>query len=66
MIKFIAWITGRKVVWIQDFDGEVNLRIVKETPFGLVGSRMLGARMVLNLDGTVRYPSYVKSWKYAD
>lgn len=63
--KIIAFVTRRKVVWIIDFDGEVNQRIVKETPFGYLGTRMLGTHMLLNFDGTVAYPRYTKNWDFA-
>ena len=63
--KILAFLLRRKVVWIIDFDGEVNVRIVKETPFGYIGSRMLSSKMLLNFDGTVMYPTYTKYWKFA-
>jgi len=63
--KIYALLTGRKVVCIIDFDGEVNYRVVKETPFGYIGSRMTCTKMLLNFDGTVMYPVYTKYWKFA-
>lgn len=43
-----------------DFDGEVRYCFAKETPLGLVASKIDG-KILLNSDGTVS-DSYVKKW----
>ena len=66
MFDWIAKLLGREVVWLQDFDGEVNKRWAKPTPFGLVCWRMYPVSKALLLpNGEVKGPSYVASWKPA-
>jgi hypothetical protein len=57
--KFLK-IFGKRVVMTVDFDGEVRYCFAKETPLGLVASKIDG-KILLNSDGTVS-DSYVKKW----
>jgi hypothetical protein len=67
--KIIARLFGYRVVWIQYFDGEVQIRLVKPTPYGLTGwvhrSTRLGAITCLE-NGEVAGVSYVYYWKPVD
>ena len=66
MLKLLAWLTGRKVVYLMDHDGEVNRRLAKETPFGLTTKRIKRncvAGVLLLPDGNTRGKGYVISWK---
>lgn len=62
--KIWAFLAGGKVVWLEDFDGEVTRTIAYPIGKGkMQDSRMLFARKAtLELDGSVSYPSYVKKW----
>lgn len=69
MIDFLAPMFGRRVVYLQDFDGEVSKRWAKPTPFGLVCNRigLFGGRdteCLLLADGTVKGPSWVDRWAF--
>lgn len=67
MRKIIAWLTGGKVVWLQDFDGDTHKRIAYKSGFGTMKARrMLGVTAILHADGSVSSPSYVHRWEYAD
>ena len=60
--EVLSFLTGRPVVYLQDYEGEVYKALAKQTPFGLtarVGSRIFS----LNEDGTVFGGTYVKFWK---
>lgn len=63
--RVAAFLSGRELVWLIDFDGEVSLRAAKRTPFGLVCNRFgFGfARCLLLPGGRVQGPSFVKQWK---
>lgn len=69
MIKwFWAKITGGKLVWLKDIDGEITKSIAYESPFGdLIAQRYYfrGRWVELLPDGTIE-GSYVKNWKYVD
>lgn len=67
MLKIIAWLTGGKVVWLQDFDGDTHKSIAYKAGFGTMKARrMLGVEAILHTDGTVSSPSYVHRWEYVD
>lgn len=64
-----AKLTNGKLVWLEDFDGDVTLTIARKHPFeGLLAQRMpFGIRPLQLLeDGSIRPNCYVKRWKYAD
>jgi hypothetical protein len=62
--RLLSLLTGRPLVWLQDHDGEVHLRIAKRTPFGLSARRWsLGVYdCFLREDGSVLGPCYVMRW----
>lgn len=67
MKKLIALITGGKLVWLEDFDGEVTKSIAYKTGFGkLKAKRMPGSLSILLPDGSVQKPNYVKRWEYVE
>lgn len=64
--KAVAWLIGKEVVCLTDFDGEVLYRMATQTPFGLTCSRwgLFGKTdCLLRDDGTVVGPSYVCAWR---
>jgi hypothetical protein len=68
-IKFWwAYWVGRKLVWIRDMDGEVNLRLVNIDPWGQMTCRRWGVGVVLDTvklikDGTCEgYYKYIMNW----
>lgn len=70
MIKwFWAKITGGKLVWLKDYDGEITKSIAYESPFGgLIAQRLWPFKIrcvELLPDGTVK-GGYVKNWRYVD
>lgn len=63
--KLWAYLTRNCVVALQDNDGEVCLRIATRNPFGTLTCWRYGlgvAKAILNDDGTVSQPTYVKKW----
>lgn len=67
MFDFIASLLGRRVVFLQDYDGHVVKRWAKPTPFGLVCNRFAfcgddDTRCLLLPDGSIRGPSWVDRW----
>ena len=66
MIKRIwAFLTGGKLVWLKDFDGEITLAIARKDPWGDMRAERhwpFSVRSVRLLpDGTVD-GSYVRFW----
>lgn len=60
--KLLSLITGRPIVALQDFDGEVVWRLAFKTPWGWQAMRGLGSTPVsLNPDGTCRH-NYTRRW----
>lgn len=70
IIKFIAWITDGKLVYLQDHDGEVVVSIAYPDPFGYLRCYRYWATRIghclLDEGGTVRGTGYVKRWKFVD
>ena len=66
MLKTIwAFITGGKVVWLQDHDGELTRTIAYKAGFGKMKAwRMFSLSVILNQDGTVSGAPYVQYWEY--
>lgn len=65
--KLIAFLTGGKVVWLKDHDGELTRTIAYPAGFGTWSAhRMLGDKVTLHPDGTVTGKSYVKYWEFED
>lgn len=68
ILKLISLLTGRKIVWLEDFEGETYRTIERETPFGKKAYVYWFTRIgdvKLNEDGTTSGSSlYVKKWKY--
>jgi len=63
---FYSWITNGKLVWLEDYDGEVTLSIARKTPWNkLIAKRYWpsGIRFVVLLDDGNVENSYVKKWK---
>lgn len=63
--RFLAFLTGRPLVGLVDFDGEVNVRLVRRSYFGepMATRCGLGVRVVsLMPDGTIRPRCYVERW----
>ena len=68
--RLVALITRRKLVWLQDHDGDLTLSIEMRHPFG--GNYALrywpyasiSTPVILNDDGTCEHP-YVTKWVYA-
>ena len=69
MLKIISLITGRKIIWLEDMDGETYRTLLKTTPFGNKAHVYWLTRtgfVNLNDDGTCTgLSSYIKKWKYA-
>jgi len=66
--RIYAWVTGRRVIYLMDHDGEVSERIAYLDPFGMWAYRMrlIGASVRLLPDGKTLGPCYVRKWVYAD
>ena len=66
MLKTIwAFLTGGKVVWLQDYNGELTRTIAYKAGFGkMQARRMMFIKVTLNEDGTVSGKSYVHYWSY--
>ena len=62
MLKIWARLTGQKVVYLRDHDGEINVSLSYKTPFGWVAKRF-GKNVFLVPDGTAECVSYVEEWK---
>lgn len=64
--KIWAFLTGGKVVWLQDFGGELTRSIAYPAGFGKMQARrmMFTNKVTLNPDGTTSAKSYVKFWSY--
>ena len=67
-LELISFFTRRKIIYLQDFDGEVYKTIEnKKTLFGdktaYVYPFTKTACVILNNDGTVSN-SYIKKWRY--
>ena len=60
-----AFLTGGKVIWLQDHDGELTRTIAYKAGFGKMQAwRMFSLSVTLNQDGTVSGASYVQYWEY--
>jgi hypothetical protein len=68
MRRLLAWLFGKPLVWLIDFDGDVNLRIAFYFGGILTAERMgFGIRRVFPLpNGRVENGNYVTSWKPAN
>lgn len=70
IMRVWAKLTGGRLVWLKDHDGEVTLSIARVTVFGdIVAKRYWPFKIrqcVLMPDGSVRGGAYVHFWKYAD
>ena len=56
-------IFGATVVMTEDYDGEIRIRLAKNTPFGLRCRGIFGPLSVeLNPDGSCSGKRYVKRW----
>ena len=67
MLKTIwAFLTGGKVVWLQDYDGELTRTIAYKAGFcKMQATRMMFTEKVtLNEDGTVSGNHCVDYWSY--
>lgn len=67
MFRLWAFLTGQKIVWLKDVDGELTKTFAKKTPFGYKAKRWwpFNIRAVLlNPDGTVSHGAYVREWKF--
>lgn len=67
MLKTVwAFLTGGKVVWLQDYDGALTRTIAYKAGFGKMQARrmMFTESVTLNEDGTVSGKSYVHYWSY--
>lgn len=69
VIKWIvAKLTGGKLVYLQDMDGEVTTSIAYKNPFGgLICQRYWPFKIrhcVLGANGVVAQPHYVKKWMF--
>ena len=67
MLKTIwAFLTGGKVVWLQDYNGELTRTIAYKAGFGKMQARrmMFTGKVTLNEDGTVSGKPYVDYWSY--
>lgn len=63
--RFWASLTGGRVVFLLDCDGEITRTIARPTGFGsLVARRMIGQKVILEPNGTVSNLSYVDRWEY--
>ena len=65
--RVYAFLTRRKLVWLQDFDDEETLSIARKGRFGdVIADRTwpFGIKIVKLLDNGVVDGVYVKNWKY--
>ena len=66
----IAKLTGRRRVWLKDYDGKPTMSIATPNPFGGMTAKRhwphsIGDMVFLNDDGTCRH-TYVTHWKYVE
>jgi len=68
MLKLISLLTGRKIVWLEDFEGETYRTLERKTPFGKRAYVYWFTRVgdiILNEDGTTGGSAiFVKKWSY--
>lgn len=64
MKRLLALLGCFSLVWTQDHDGEVRLRIAHRNPFGEWACNAIGppCSVILNPDGTTRGKYYVRRW----
>lgn len=64
--KIWAFLTGGKVVWLEDFDGELTRTIAYQIGEGKMQAMRMDfvRKAILEACGSVSYPSYVKKWWY--
>ena len=60
-----AVLTGQKIVYLKDFDGEITTSLAYKTPFGWVARRN-GRAIVLREDSKIEGVSYVTQWKESE
>jgi len=63
--KIWAWLTGQKIVYLQDFDGEITKTFATKTPFGWVAKRHWPESLknvLLLKNGLVENGVYVTKW----
>lgn len=64
----VACLTFRRLVYLEDMDGQITLTIARITPFGrLVAERWWPfpiKTITLRSDGSCEGASYVRRWKY--
>jgi hypothetical protein len=68
LMRLWAFLTGQKLVYLKDVDGELTLTVAKRTSFGYVAKRYwpFHVRDVILLDGgKVENGSYVHEWRDA-
>lgn len=67
ILRIWAYLTGGKVVWLMDHDGEITRTIARPIGFGkLKAMRMAGVYAILDKNGKAIRPSYVAYWEYAN
>jgi hypothetical protein len=68
-VKYIyALASFGALVWLRDYDGEVNLRIARRDAFGNLGAWRWGLgifHVVLIDGGKIKNGDYVDEWKWA-
>ncbi len=64
--KFKSWLTGKPIVLLHDFDGEVTVRLATRVGPYLKTSRWSYGieRVTLHPNGKVSGCSYVVKWEY--
>lgn len=62
ILRIFAYLTGQKIVYLLDFDGEVSISLAFKTPFGWVAKRN-GRKILLEANGKTRGVPYVVAWK---
>lgn len=68
IFRFLAWLYGRRIVWLLDFEGKQHRTWLKQSPFGpyapVYPMHDIG-HVTLNTDGTTGgYSSYIIRWAY--
>lgn len=65
LLRLWAKLTGQKVVFLLDHDGEITVSLANKTPFGWIARRN-GRAVLLQEDGTTKGVCYTKQWKESD
>ena len=67
LMRFVAFISGKKLIYLKDHDGEIRITMMKTDPWGDVVANVYPLVKVgwvkLLPNGEVQQPHYCSQWK---